>query len=86
VRGIVQARKRKKFDMKAGGSRFVISLIIGTSNGPVTVERWSDNALPSYTPVVGNTVDMPVRIQHYTTARGSGVRLVWGQDDSGDQF
>jgi hypothetical protein len=67
-------------------SRFVISLIIGTSNGPVVVERWSDNALPSDTPVVGNAVDMPVRIQHYTTARGSGVRLVWGQDDSGDQF
>ena len=86
ITGQVTARQSRKFEKKGGGFRYRIDITLLTSNGPLTIERWCDIPRPSDAPPVGDIVPVPVRVQHYSSPKGSGMRFLWGPQQDSESF
>ena len=81
-------RQRREFPGKDGKpTRFVIVVTVLTADGVHKPERWSDTAMPSDVPAVGDHVCLKVRIGLFTPkGGGTGYRLSWGPPDNGTEF
>jgi hypothetical protein len=84
--GKVLCRTRRESKSKDGTTRFMISLSILAQQGVFVVQRWADEALPKDIPVVGQDVQLPVRIDAYLQAGVPKVRLVWADGGSTETF
>jgi hypothetical protein len=86
--GQLVGRQRREFSGKAGApSRFVITLTVLTRDGVHKPERWCDTPTLSDIPTVGEHVCIPVRIALFTSrGGGTGYRLNWGPESSGQEF
>jgi hypothetical protein len=77
IRGKVLCRTRRQTKAKDGRTLFIISLSILASHGIFEVQRWAEEAMPKELPVVGQQVELPVRISAYLQSGVPKVRLVW---------
>ena len=86
LRGKVVSRNRRQTQSKDGKARFMIALSIMATQGLFVVQRWSDVALPPDLPVVGQQVELPVRVSAYLQAGVPKVRYVWDNADDSHSF
>ena len=86
LRGKVLSRNRRQTQSKDGKARFMIALSIMATQGVFVVQRWSDVALPPDLPVVGQQVELPVRVSAYVQAGVPKVRFVWDNVDDTHSF
>src|SRR5262249_15343930 len=86
VCGQVMSRTRRETKTKDGQTRYNIALSLLSSQGIVVVERWSDEAMPKDLPVVGQQVELPVRVSAYLHGTVPQVRMVWGDDRAASAF
>ena len=66
--------------------RYTISLSILAQQGVFIVQRRADQPTPEDLPVVGQDVQLPVRIDADLEAGVPKVRLVWNEGQSADSF
>jgi hypothetical protein len=86
IRGKVLCRTRRETKTKDGRTRFIITLSILGSQGLFAVERWAEEPTPADLPVVGQEVELPVRISAYLQAGVPKVRLAWADAESSGAF
>ena len=54
--------------------------------GVFTVNRWAEEPTPKDLPVVGQPVELPIRIAAYVQGGVPKRRLVWETDEASDSF
>ena len=86
ISGKVLCRTRRESKSKDGATRFMISLSVLAQQGIFVVQRWADEAMPKDLPVVGQQVQLPVRIDAYVQAGVPKVRLVWAGNETAASF
>lgn len=87
VQGTVIGRNRTHFPGKDGRpDRWNIRLKLQTHEEILYVERWASVEKPADTPELGELVTLPVKMQVYTSSRGTSARLVWGTVERGEEF
>ena len=86
VRGKVLCRTRRQTKAKDGRTLFIISLAILARHGVYEVQRWAEEAMPKELPVVGQQVELPVRMSAYLQSGVPKVRLVWEDGQSSGAF
>ncbi len=75
---------RQLFDLHRANIPIALSIL--AAQGVYVVQRWSDVALPPDLPVVGQQVELPVRVSAYLQAGVPRVRYVWETADDSHSF
>lgn len=84
--GVLAGRRRRKVPMKDQSQRYCFALTVRTEDRVERVERWSDEAMPEDMPVVGEKVAIPVRVRLFTSGTGLQYRLVYQDEEAGEEF
>lgn len=86
IRGTLLARRRREVQQKDGKTRYIIGLTVLAKQGVFIVDRWSDVPMPVDLPVVGQQVELPVRISAYVQAGVPKVRIAFDDGQSEGNF
>jgi hypothetical protein len=86
IRGRVISRSRREVKNREGHLRYNISVAVLAGAGVFVIQRWSDEALPADLPVVGQDVEIPVRLGAYVQGGVPKVRVEWENGETTGAF